>query len=609
MSQKGRKWISIAPDAREGEASEKKVVSSNFKDIRTKSIDESAIGVTRVTYQASGMWKDIFSFQGTDYDTLSVPYAGRMQGVGSPEIAHEGLFVAIPENAEVKEVKVLSKKEKELDGEYYILPASKPVLEGEVPEHIPNKEIYESDVWFPGKYFEFLGTKHIAGRKVAHIIVYLLQYKPKSRKVKALESIVLEVVYETLAGVDTKARRRLLRPSPVDKMILDSQSIIEGEKLREEMEKGGDLDSSGLHDPNNEGEYLIITTNDLKNSVGTLASAKESEYIVRIVTKGEILREFPIPNECEAIREFLIYATSNWAEPPEWVVLAGDVDKIPTHITKYETYHPRLPPNLASDHYYADLSDDLTPEIVVSRLPVSNAQDMEKLCSLASSYSKKSGAWRNRILLTAYERTKPKDDYIDCKNKIASMIGTRFTVIKKYAGQSGKREVIHTLNEGVVIANYRGHGKPDRWLARNGLHAKDLRNLNNDDRTPLVFSVACWNACIDCNVGDIKEWLLKKRGESYEECFGETWVRNGKTVAFLGASRPSWTRRNHDFDEYLFDAVINQGLTKVGDIVNWAKTKLFGNFPPTEDDPGTEARDNIRMYLLLGDPSIDLSPP
>lgn len=594
MEKEEKKWISVVSDAKKGEASVKKVVSSNFKDVRIRSIDESATGSTKVTYQVRGIWKDIFSFKDTDYDTLNVSDAGHIQIEGSPEIPQEGLFVAIPENAEVKEVKVISKKEKELDGEYYILPASKPVLEGEEPEHIPNKEIYESDEPFPGKDIEFIGTKYVAGRKVAHIMIYIVQYKPKSKRVTVLKSMDLEVVYETRRGMDAEVKRRLLRRSPMEQMILDSESIIEGEKLRAKTETRSELDASGLKNSNNKGEYLIITTNNLKNSFGTLVSAKAKNHSVKIVTKEDIVYEFPKPNADESIREFLQYAAGNWNEVPEWVVLGGDIDKIPTHITNYETYSPNVPPDLASDHYYSDLSGDLTPDIVVSRFPVSNELDMKKLCSRAVSYSKKSGVWRGKILLTAYQRS----DYKNCKNEIANTVGTHFNTTKKYAGQATKQEVTNTLNAGVVIANYRGHGFVDKWSASNGLNTTNVKNLNNNDKIPLVFSVACWNSCIDCNQGAIKNWIQNKYGVSFGECFGETWIRNEKAITFLGASRPSFTVRNHDFDKYLFDAIINHGLTKAGDIMNWAKTKLFLNHP------GIDARDNVRMYLLLGDPTV-----
>ena len=62
------------------------------------------------------------------------------------------------------------------------------------------------------------------------------------------------------------------------------------------------------------------------------------------------------------------------------------------------------------------------------------------------------------------------------------------------------------------------------------------------------------------------------------------------------------TAANHDFNRYLFDAIIHYQLTRVGDIVNWAKTKLLLN-----SSPAKYARDNVRMYVLLGDPTAGVS--
>lgn len=587
MSVESRKWIPVVSGAKEAESSIKEVISSGYVDVRKAALDQGAVGKTRVKYQARGMWQDTLSYEGADFDTLKAPSAGRMQVPGAPEIPQEGLFVAVPANAEVKGVQVISKKERELSGKFTILPASKPVIEGVKPEHIPDPQIYDSDEPFPGKYVELLGEKHVAGRKVAHILVYLAQFRPKSKKVTALQSIELEVTYETHPGMDAEPRRRLLRRSPLEDLILDSESIVDGEKARLDEASAYDVGpmDTGLKNQTNCGEYLIITTNALQKSVSPLASAKGVNHSVMVVTREDIVAEFPRTSVQLSILEFLRYAYDYWYEAPEWVVLAGDVDQIPTNLTTYVTPDPDVPADLASDHYYADLYGDLSPELAVGRLPVSNAEDMYNLCRLAVAYNKQTGSWRKKVLLTAYQRTEPSDDYIDCKNNIATTAGTEFTVTKKYAGHATKQQVKDEINDGAVIVNYRGHGSDTAWSASNGLTAADVRGLSNAGKLPLVFSIACWNAHIDMA----------------GECFGETWIREEKTPCFLGATRPSFTYPNHDFDEYLFDAIVNEQLIMVGDIINWAKTKLLLNY-----SPANLAQDNVRMYLLLGDPTLSV---
>jgi hypothetical protein len=368
----------------------------------------------------------------------------------------------------------------------------------------------------------------------------------------------------------------------MEQMILDSDSIEAGEKAK--LDSLSELDDeihAGLKNPELRGEFLIITTEELKNAVEPLATAKSKHHSTIVVTKKEIASEFPAPKEEESIKSFLKFAVNHWRDPPDWLVLAGDVEQIPTHITGFESAVFGLPPNLASDHFYADLWDDLAPEIVVSRLPTSDPDTMWKLCNLLASGSCQSGSWKKNLLLAAYEDT----GYINCSDDIATTAQTHFTVSKRYGGQSSSQEVKNDLNNGVVIANYRGHGSDFSWSASNGLKTADVQGLNNTNRIPLVFSVACWNAHIDMD----------------GECFGETWLRNEKALSFLGATRPSFTMANHDFNRYLFDAIVNYHLTRVGDIVNWAKAKLLLNYSPAK-----YARDNVRMYVLLGDPTAGI---
>jgi hypothetical protein len=569
MNSKKRRWNAIAPDAAEGARSVKKVVTSGYKRMFALAADTQGVETTRVFYQLKGLWQDMLTHKGTDYNTFDTIDSGHIGEVGAPRVPQEGIFVAIPENSEVKEVKVVNKKEKELDGKFNLVPAPKPVFEGEEQEYIPNKKIYQSDDTFPGRYIDFVGTKHIGGRKVAHILIYLFQYKPKSGKIIALESLELEIVYETKPGMDPRPIRRTARKAPMDKLILDAERAFETE--------GGGGDSGGtddveLKDPNNAANYVIITTEDMKDSFSSFTAAKSSSYQFKIVTLTEILKEFPNSKKDEAIRNFLVYAVSNWNVPPQWVVLGGDMNTIPTHVGFDQEV------TFACDYYYADLKGDLCPDISVSRFPASTPSDMKKICDLAASYNRYRGDWKDKVLLTANEDSV----YIQCSNDIATMISSKFKVLKRYAGKATKQQVIDTIDAGVGIINYRGHGESTEWDASNGLTNSDIPELSNEKMTPQVLSICCWNNQLD-----------------YSGCFGVTWINDGKAITFLGASRPTYTNVNDQFDKYLWDGIINHGLTKAGSIFNWATTKLHLN------NPSAEATHNINLYLLLGDPTAD----
>lgn len=577
---KNRQWISLTSEKKEGIPSLKQVKSTDFKKILAQKLRGTQTGSTRITVELKGFWKDILSHKGVDYDVLKSLDSGLGQQEGFPALPQEGVFVAIPENAIFKELKIIDKKETELKGSFKILPAPKPVFEEEDLEYTPSKKAYESDDLYPGKIAEYLDTKYVAGEKVVHLMVYLAQYRAKSQKVYALNSVEIEIIYETSKdAIDEKKAKKKLH-SHLKKLILDADSIPVPEVIRKKKSSGTDsaekdslpTDAITLQSPDNEADYVIITTEALQDCFAEFQSVKNYEYQTLLVTKTQILNEFPNPQEDVAIRNFLIYATTNWNVPPDYVVLGGNIDVIPTHVVNHQGT------NIPSDHYYADLSGDVCPDIYVARFPASNVDDMNKICATASSYNLYCQEWRENELLTTYNR----DDYNECKDQVAEIIGNHLNVIKEYDGQASKQDVIDTINAGVGFINYRGHGSNTGWSAGNGLTNADIPGLANGNKTPQVLSIACLNNNLDV--------------PGY---FGSTWMVNQKAISFLGASRPSYTTVNHSFDEYLWDGIINQELSKAGDIFNWATIKLYQNVP------GENTLHNIYMYLLLGDPTAN----
>lgn len=95
------------------------------------------------------------------------------------------------------------------------------------------------------------------------------------------------------------------------------------------------LDSS-LKSPSNKGDFLIVTTLPFKKTFEEFSSAREKKFQVKIVTKDQILAEFPDTKEEVSIKNFLKYAVQNWEVPPQYVILGGNVDQIPTYIRTYD---------------------------------------------------------------------------------------------------------------------------------------------------------------------------------------------------------------------------------------------------------------------------------
>ena len=138
------------------------------------------------------------------------------------------------------------------------------------------------------------------------------------------------------------------------------------------------------------------------------------------------------------------------------------------------------------------------------------------------------------------------------------------------------------MNAGVIIANYRGHGMKTEWSSANGLRTAEISALTNGNMPPMVFCICCQNGWIDDNAVEV---------------VAETFLRDGKAVAVLGASRNSPTYANNDFDKYLFQSIM-EGETTPGRIVLRAKALMIVNHANS-----SAHEQDVVMYMLFGDPT------
>lgn len=617
MSEK--KWIGFLDSSEVNAAPAIKVEKSADR------LDSDERAAVTVRYTTSGAWESTVD----DFRKIEVPETTLVEAEGAPAVPKDGIFVAVPMDAEDVQVRLISKAQVPVDHEVLLAPAPKQFVEGEFREvREPDPAIYGSDAAYPGHDFDFLGLKTISGVRVAHIQVYLGQYQPVSKKMELVQSLVLEVSYRTQTGTDgtdSSPARRFREELPEADMIL-GLDLVEGpagiafDAAEMDMEEGGaalpsdmnffgisgrsDAESDPLLQPQPASgselisgwwlrpklkwagcasKYVIITSRALARSVAPLLAAKSgSPLYAKTALLEDIKAEFPAADLKESIKSFIAWAVKHWRIPPRFIVLAGDTDIIPMQM--YFQTHKFGP--YASDHYYVDLADDLAPELIVSRIPTSDAAQMLAVCKHLASYAGRRkadwGWWQNRVMLCAYQES----TYETACDQVAEKFDRRFSVIKRYARDTVKADVVKTMNEGVLLAVYRGHGSKTRWKSSNGLDSADAAGLANGSQPPFVLNICCENGWVDDNS---------------LETIAETFIRRNKSVAVLASSRDSWTYPNNDFANYLADAVMTGRCRTPGEIVSYAKTKMVKNHSMSDDH-----KDNTVMYNLFGDPAADV---
>ncbi len=632
MSEK--KWTGFVDTSEVDEAPRIEVGKSSTGLVTQDMRDAGVRTVVTVKYTTSGVWEGTVN----EFERFEIPETTLLETEGAPAVPKDGIFVAVPMDAQDIEVRVSDRTVTTVERDIRLVPAPKQFIEDEFQEvYEPDAAIYASDEPYPGRDFDFLGLKTINGLMVAHIVVYLAQYRPASQKLDVVTSLALEVSYQTPPASDRHPGRKPRELPEADLILgldlLDDQTDFSSKiedfdgldrEVIDDMESDAGVSGTGtrgislLEETEDDAsdpltatpiavvrpipvpqpgfvtllpklkvsgliaEFVIITTPALESAVAPLLNAKTGwPYYAKVALTSDIQREFPSADLKTSIRDFITWGTSNWRVPPRFVVLAGDTDVIPIHI------YNRGGNTYASDHFYADISGDLAPELTVSRIPTSDSTLMKSVCEHLARYENLRGGdwggWQNRVMLTAYQSS----TYETTCDQIYDKISKRYATIKRYAKNTSKSDVVKTLNEGVVIAMYRGHGSKTAWSSSNGINSTDVAGLNNGSRPPFVLDICCQNGWVDDN---------------NLETIAEAFIRRRKCVSVFASSRNSWTYPNNDFAKYIFDAIMTGRCQTPAAIIRYAKTKMVKNHATS-----SAHLDNTVMYNLFGDPTADVA--
>ncbi len=200
--------------------------------LKQSKLIEKEKNVIKVIYEAKGLWNvEVRQTADLVFNELQIPNAGQNLEPGEPSLPQEGLYVAIPDDATVTEIRVGKTKKKTYKLDYKVKPAPEPTTDPSgMPEINPKKEIYESDNAYPGVLFKNLGVKQLGDVKVIHLMMYPVQYYPLSNKIDLYRKIELEIEYELgvekappLRGVPERSKRRI--PAGYDDQILNIENI------------------------------------------------------------------------------------------------------------------------------------------------------------------------------------------------------------------------------------------------------------------------------------------------------------------------------------------------------------------------------------------------
>lgn len=494
----------------------------------TYSLEDTII----VSYDFDEPSLDQVSIGDSIFDTIQIDDAVCAADPGKPLLPVKGVYLLLPPKTTYSQIEIFGENQITIDGEYEILPASKPTpktsqMHPSVPT--PDPSIYQSSSPYPDPLFDVVGTYILKGYTILVLNLYPVQYTPSSGKITYYKSMAV--------SVETKSAS--LSSLPVRNQIRDQQDVMDRVDNPELIETY----SSEMKQTRSSDQYdmLILTTESLKESFIPLQSAHND---LGMITKIKTLKDITLLTDSistEQIRDYIREQYLNHGI--QFVLLGGDSNIIPARMVwvegmdeekwPMETFMPSDlyygcldgPYNYDDDNKWGEPTDgenggdvDLLAEVYVGRAPVDNTDDVHNFVSKTISYMQTDpdNEYLNRVLMAGeylgdYGIASWGGNYLDLLIDSSSVDGyyTKGISSEKYQIETlydrdwpdyngwDAEEIVNRVNNGVHIINHDGHAY---YQYNMKMTVYDLDFFSNDHYF-FDYSVGCMSGGFDNPTG------------------------------------------------------------------------------------------------------------
>ena len=354
-----------------------------------------------------------------------------------------------------------------------------------------------------------------------------------------------------------------------------------------------------LRDPTLAADYLAVGPADLLEPLAPLLDRRASQGLrVLAVPLQAVYDQFNHGRaEPEAVRRFLQHAADRWPDPPRFLLLVGDATHDPRgFVTGPEDN--RLPSyfvqtehggQTVSDARFAQLDDDLKPDLAVGRLPASTPAGVTTIVAKIAAYEDGPPRPGGRRVLALADGQSP-DFRADAESFLASFSGGYEPVLlAPETGATGVADQIAgELAGGALILSYFGHGSITQLGKDTLFDVEDgaaLENAKAGGRLPVMVNITC---------------LAGLFTHPERESLAEVMLGNpdGGAIAVLAATSLTVPADQAHLSRALVEALLAHPERTLGEIVLAAQRAL-----PVET---RGQRAVLETFLLFGDPASRL---
>ena len=344
-----------------------------------------------------------------------------------------------------------------------------------------------------------------------------------------------------------------------------------------------------------DGNYLIVTASDYAGS------APLNQFIAAKTAMGlSVSTYIAAPGTSRETIKGYIQSLSGTPAAPKFLLIVGDTDGSTATANTIPHWTGGGSRHATTDLPYACMGgpSDWYPDMCLGRFSVRNVSQLQAVVNKSlfvetGSYPDPDYVKRAAFLATDdFTAQAPQThDWV-----ISTYLNpAEFTATRIYASSGGgTADISAAVNAGSLFVVYLGHSGSSGWSSPS-------------------FSQSHVNALVNQGLyGLVIGWSCNTAHYSYDECFGETWLRaaNKGAAAYLSASDYVWWgsvdawESSRRMERYFFRAIFEKKIWQVGPAWQAALFAILNDpdFGPSHD----HTRNIFEEMVLLGDPALML---
>ncbi len=469
----------------------------------------------RISHRLSGITVKSFGLDEGDFFRIEAEGYLLTSEPGKPELPVISRLITIPGDSEPEitisnvRTEVIKPSAENLNGLLYPAQESETKTAGAQRKLIIDTRTYSSRGFLPSDTVRIEKAGIIRGKKIANLVISPVLYDPYSNRLEVITSMDIEISYKSDTGLlpGKAGEESLLFAAPLNKGVLNYAP--------------GDLITGYSDEPV---RMIIVTDTIFRKQLEPYLKWKTIKgFRVDVLYKG---RDFapanyiPLKDTLQKLYDY--YSSASVA--PEYLLIVGDVSKIPYYGTGY-----------VSDTWYGEFdgNGDYIPDMFIGRLPVRDTAQLSGVIRKIIEYEKFEFDGSNDFYKRTLATTGKDENYSNHMNGQVKYAVTNYlnagNGIDGYhfyypVSYTKKDSIIALVNKGLSFINYSGHGVASGWQHVE-IKTPDIAGLKNRSMYPFIISNACRTAQYDDSLS-----------------FGNKMVvsRDKGAIGFIGCSNDSY---------------------------------------------------------------------